>query len=180
MSYLDTLVMSQIARGPFFYMGKKSLERNPILRIFFKTVDIAFERESKTDSYRAFKLAGQYLMEGRSLVIFPEGSISSHPPKLRSFKSGAFKLAIEKGIPIIPVSILNSWDTFYGNGQNGAKPGIIHYFVHNPIYPENFSIGGEEDLKKKVFSIIQHKLNEYSESLPSHDHWSPEPSGLMN
>jgi len=171
-SFLDILVMSQVAQGVFFYMGKKSLEKNPILRIFFKTIDIAFIRENKTDSYKAFKKAGENLDRGMSLIIFPEGSITANPPQMRSFKSGAFKLAIEKEIPIIPVSILNSWDIFYSEGQSGAKPGIIRAFVHKPVYKNVYSADPERELKERVYSMIQTKIQDYMNQLPMEEDWA--------
>jgi 1-acyl-sn-glycerol-3-phosphate acyltransferase len=172
-SFLDILVMSQVAQGAFFYMGKKSLEKNPVLRIFFKTIDIAFERENKTDAYRAFKLAGMNLDKGMNLIIFPEGSITSNPPNLRSFKPGAFRLSIEKGIPIIPVSIFNSWDIFYREGQSGARPGIIHCFIHKPVFQNEYSLNPERELKERVFSIIDTKIQDYTTELSLPEGWAP-------
>ncbi len=183
-SYLDILVMSQVAQGRFFYLGKQSLLKNPILRIFFKTIDIAFDRESKTDSYRAFKLAGDYLEDHRSLIIFPEGSITQNPPNLRPFKSGAFKLAIEKGVTIIPVSILNSWDIFYAEGQQGAKPGIIKCFVHKPIQTIDYTPNQENELKERVSGLIKNKINDFilseENSKPSENSWSAAVSRFAN
>lgn len=177
-SFLDILVMSQIADGGFFYLGKISLLKNPVLRIFFKTVDIAFDRESKTDSYRAFKQAGENLKEGRSLIIFPEGSMTANPPKLRPFKSGAFKLAIELGVPIVPVTIINSWEIFYGQGQNGGSPGILKCFIHKSINTINYTHLQEDELKNKVFSVIQNKLNSSLESQSLPQDWTQKPAIL--
>ncbi len=181
-SYLDTLVMSQVAHGAFFYMGKHTLLKNPVLRIFFKTIDISFDRDSKLDSYRAFKSAGENLESGRSLVIFPEGSISSHPPNLKAFKPGAFRLAIEKEVPIVPVTILNSWEIFYAEGQQGAKPGFIKCIVHAPVFTKGMSPDQDAELKEKVFSIIQNQMNDYvwNQNSKNENPWATEHSSLIN
>jgi len=155
-------------------MGKSSLKKNPVLKIFFESIDIAFNKESKTDSYKAFKKAGKNLDLGQSAVIFPEGSITADPPHLRPFKSGAFKLAIEKDVAIVPVSILNSFDIFYGEGRWGARPGIIHCYVHKPITQNFYSANAERELKERVYSTIANKIQEFWMHSHYEEGWSPE------
>jgi 1-acyl-sn-glycerol-3-phosphate acyltransferase len=141
-------------------MGKEELMKNPLLGIFFKTIDIAVSRESKISSFRAFKKAADNLESGMSLIIFPEGKIDdAYPPVLQDFKSGPFRLAIEKNIPIVPVSITNAWKIMWDDGiKYGTRPGIVHVQVHQPILTSILAPENDEVLKREVFNSINSKL----------------------
>lgn len=143
-------------------MGKDELLNNPVLGIFFKTIDISVNRDSKISAFRAFKKAGENLEKGMSLVIFPEGKIDDHyPPKLGEFKNGPFRLAIDKNIPLVPVSITNVWKINWDDGAKyGSKPGICDIYVHKPINTSELADVDSDILKEKVFQLIDSKLVE--------------------
>ena len=141
-------------------MGKEELVDGLVTGLFFKTVDIPVNRESKMSSYRAFKKAGEKLTHGKSVIIFPEGKISDdYPPRLHEFKNGPFKLAIELKVPIIPVSSPNTWKMLWDDGTKyGTRPGICHFYVHKPIDTINLTADDADALRDKVYGIINNKL----------------------
>lgn len=141
-------------------MGKEELMKNPLLGIFFSTIDIAVSRSSKISSFRAFKKAADNLESGMSLIIFPEGKIDDvYPPILQDFKSGPFRLAIEKNIPIVPVSITNVWKVMWDDGSKyGTRPGIVDIYVHEPILTSILAVENDEVLKNEVYNKINSKL----------------------
>lgn len=159
-SILDIMIMCLLAKGKFHFMGKDELLNNPVLRIFFKTIDIAVNRDSKISSFKAFKKASQNLDKGMSLIIFPEGKIDDHyPPKLHAFKNGPFRLAIEKKVPILPVTIPNVWKIMWDDGgKYGTKPGICDIYIHKPVHTEHLSVEDADDLKQDVYDKINSKL----------------------
>ncbi|WAC39881.1 lysophospholipid acyltransferase family protein [Pedobacter sp. SL55] len=159
-SNLDIIIMCALARGRYHFMGKEELMKNPILGIFFKTIDIAVSRSSKISSFRAFKKAADNLEKGMSLIIFPEGKIDDvYPPVLQDFKSGPFRLAIEKNIPIVPVSIANLWKMMWDDGfKHGTRPGIVDIYVHEPILTSTLAVENDEVLKEDVYKKIYSKL----------------------
>lgn len=160
-SNLDIMILCILARGRFHFMGKDELLRNPVLKIFFKTIDIPVNRESKISAFRAFKRAAENLEEGMSLIIFPEGKIDSehYPPKLMDFKNGPFRLAIEKKVPIIPVSLTNVWKKMWDDGSRyGSTPGVCHIYVHKPVLTHNLTINDSDELKDRIFGLINSKL----------------------
>lgn len=159
-SNLDIIIMCALARGRYHFMGKEELMKNPVLGIFFKTIDIAVSRASKISSFRAFKKAAENLESGMSLIIFPEGKIDdAYPPVLQDFKSGPFRLAIEKNIPIVPVSIKNVWKIMWDDGTKyGTRPGIIDVYVHEPILTSTLAVENDEVLKNEVYNRINSKL----------------------
>lgn len=141
-------------------MGKEELLGNPVTGLFFKTIDIPLNRNSKMSAFRAFKRAGLYLSQGRSLVIFPEGGISDgYPPVLGSFKKGPFRLAIEQNVPIIPVSIPHNHQKMWDDGSRyGSRPGISHIYVHAPVSTDTLGLEDAEVLRNTVYNIINSKL----------------------
>lgn len=159
-STLDIMIMCVLGQGRYHFMGKEELKKNPILGIFFKTIDVAVSRESKMSSFRAFKKAGDNLANGMSLMIFPEGKIDDvYPPVLQEFKNGPFRLAIDKNIAVVPVSITNAWELLWDSGVKlGSKPGIVNVYVHEPILTSILALENDEALKAKVYDKINSKL----------------------
>lgn len=155
-SYLDILLSYLVIPEYFLMMGKAELTRVPLFRIFFKKMNIAVERKSKMDSHRAFLRASKEIDKGTSLIMFAEGTIPEHTPKIGAFKNGPFKLAIEKQIPIVPVTYLNNWQILPDGRKrkNGGKPGIANVIIHAPIETTGLKEEDAGALRQKVFHII--------------------------
>lgn len=159
-SNLDIVLFCLLAKGRFHFMGKEELKENPVLGLFFRTIDVAVNRDSKISAFRAFKKAGENLDNGMSLIIFPEGKIDdSYPPTLHEFKNGPFRLAIEHKIPIVPVSISNIWKIMWDSGfKYGTRPGIGEIYVHEPISTAILAPDYADELKEIVYAKINSKL----------------------
>jgi len=162
-SNLDIMSVSLLIKNNFCFIGKHELLENPLLGIFFRTIDIPVNRDSKISSYKAFKHAGERLEKGMSVVIFPEGTISKfYPPQLQEFKNGPFRLAIELKIPILPVTSFDTWKVMWDSGsQYGSRPGICNIFVHQPIETAGRDIEDADTLRDEVYSVIKQKLDEH-------------------
>jgi 1-acyl-sn-glycerol-3-phosphate acyltransferase len=159
-SNLDIAAMCVLVNNNCSFMGKEALKDGLVTSIFFRSVDIPVNRESKMSSYRAFKEATERLKNGTTLVIFPEGGISdNYPPVLQQFKNGPFKMAIEFKIPIIPVSSSNTWEKLWDDGTKyGTHPGICNFYVHKPVETSHLTLDDGDALRDKVFDIIGQKL----------------------
>jgi 1-acyl-sn-glycerol-3-phosphate acyltransferase len=159
-SNLDISAMSVLVNNNCSFMGKEELKDGIVTSLFFRSVDIPVNRDSKMSSYRAFKMAIERLENGTTLIIFPEGKISdNYPPTLHEFKNGPFKMAIEHKVPIIPVSSSNTWEKFWDSGTKyGTRPGICGYYVHKPIETAHLTPADADSLRDEVFNIISKKL----------------------
>jgi 1-acyl-sn-glycerol-3-phosphate acyltransferase len=155
-SNLDISAMCVLVNTNCSFMGKEELAEGLVTALFFRSVDIPVNRESKMSSYRAFKKANDKLKEGITLVIFPEGKISDdYPPTLHEFKNGPFKLAIDHQIPIIPVSSADTWKKLWDDGTKyGTRPGICKFHVHQPIETTGLTDDDVDALRDKVYGII--------------------------
>lgn len=159
-SNLDISAVSVFAKNNYSFMGKDELLDGFVTGLYFRTVDIPVNRESKMSSFRAFKKAGDRLQGGQTMVIFPEGTIpSTYPPQLADFKNGPFRLAIELKIPIIPITSPDTWKVLWDDGlEHGSRPGICHIFVHKPIETAHLTIDDADALRDRVHNIIERKL----------------------
>jgi 1-acyl-sn-glycerol-3-phosphate acyltransferase len=157
-SNLDIAAMCVLVNTNISFMGKEALKDGLVTALFFKSVDIPVNRESKMSSYRAFKMASERLQNGTTLIIFPEGGIADvYPPQLQPFKNGPFKMAIDLKIPIIPVSSSNTWEMLWDDGTKyGTRPGVCKFYVHKPI--ETAGLTDADALRDEVYAIIGRKL----------------------
>jgi 1-acyl-sn-glycerol-3-phosphate acyltransferase len=158
-SYLDILLIYMTIPNYFHTMGKAELRKVPLFRKFFDRMNIPVDRKSVKDSHRAFLRAGEDIDKGISVALFPEGTIHKGAPVMGRFKNGPFRLAIEKQVPIVPITFLNNWnllpDTY--RGQVG-HPGIARIIFHEPIETKGMNENDLEALKKQVYSIIEEPL----------------------
>jgi len=158
-SNLDISAMCILVNSDVCFMGKEELTEGLVTGLFFRTVDVPVNRDSKMSSYRAFKKVSERLQNGTSAIIFPEGGIADdYPPKLQLFKNGPFKLAIDLKVPIIPVSSSNTWKMLWDDGTKyGSKPGICKYYVHKPVATDNLTPDDADLLRNRVYDIIKEK-----------------------
>jgi 1-acyl-sn-glycerol-3-phosphate acyltransferase len=159
-SNLDISAMCVLVNSDCCFMGKEALKEGLVTGLFFRSVDIPVNRDSKMSSYRAFKAAAERLQSGTTMIIFPEGKISDeYPPMLHEFKNGPFKLAIELKIPIIPVSSSDTWKKLWDDGTKyGTRPGVCHFYVHKPVETAHLTAADADALRDEVYDIIGQKL----------------------
>ncbi len=165
-SYLDIISSYLAIPNYYVFMGKQELDKAPLFRIFFKEMNILVDRKSNVASHRAFLRAGIDIEKGHSAFLFPEGTTSSEG-RLRGFKNGAFRLAIEKQVPIVPITFLNNWKLLQMGGFFKAygRPGICRVVVHEPISTLGMTENDLVSLRTKVYDIIQNELNEYNNKI---------------
>ena len=111
-SYLDIIHTVNVLPDYFLFMGKYELLKWPLFNIFFKDMHITVNRNSRMEAARSLLKAAATLEAGISVSIFPEGTIPKTAPRMKPFKDWAFKLAIEKQVPIVPITFLDNWRLF--------------------------------------------------------------------
>lgn len=150
------LFMSYIDK-PKGYVAKVETEKVPLLRTWMRYIHCVFmDRNNMKQSARAIVEGIQNLRNGRSMVIFPEGT-RSKCDKMADLKAGSFKLATKSKVPIIPVTINGSYKLMEAN-NNMIKPAEVEMYIHPMIETMNLTKEDEKDLHNKVQSIIESKL----------------------
>jgi 1-acyl-sn-glycerol-3-phosphate acyltransferase len=163
-SYLDIIQMYNVIPGYFLFMGKYELLKWPLFNMFFQDMNIAVNRGSHIEAAKAFRRAAHAIDRGTSIAIFPEGTIPDHAPRMKHFKDGAFRLAIEKQVPIVPVTFVNNWK-FFGEPTElwgRARPGFARAVVHAPIPTQGLTEADLVALRRLVHEVIEGPLLEAS------------------
>ena len=139
----------------FKWMMKKSLQNIPFVGLAcIAAGHILVDRSSPSAIAKTMDTARKRLANGMSLVIFPEGS-RSNDGKIKPFKRGAFKLAIDFDRPLVPISIDGSYKVLRKKSL-GINPGKVILTIHHPINPKS------ADME----SIIQTSFDAIKSSLP--------------
>jgi 1-acyl-sn-glycerol-3-phosphate acyltransferase len=113
-------------------LAKKELLKVPILGYGMGFVNVmAIDRSNRERAMETMEAATSRLRNGLSFGVFAEGT-RARPGELLPFKKGAFYMAVQAGVPIVPVAIKNT-DVLMGKGTGEAKPGVIEMVLMSPI-----------------------------------------------
>jgi 1-acyl-sn-glycerol-3-phosphate acyltransferase len=164
-SYLDIIFSPFYIDHTAVFMGKYELLKIPLFKYFFVYFDIPVNRKSNADAHKAFSDCGKKIDENISVIIYPEGTISDEG-RLKPFKNGAFKLAIDKQVPIVPVVNLNNWHFLQNGGffKSYGQPGVPRIVVGDPIFTTGMDDKNIGALKEKVHTFISEELNKFNAS----------------
>ena len=155
-SYLDVAMMGFIP-GDAVFIGKASIRKVPFFGYYFKNLHIAVDRSRVKSRAETMRRAGLALDQGSSIVLFPEGGIyTQNPPHLVPFKNGAFRLAMEKQISIIPVTLSYNHVILADQKELIIKRMPAKMVLHQAINPADFT--SDEALKQCCFEVIQEQL----------------------
>ncbi|GAA3999561.1 lysophospholipid acyltransferase family protein [Hymenobacter fastidiosus] len=168
-SYIDIPLLFKAIPGFINVVGKSSLARVPLWGPIFGSTYITVNRESAMSRGRAMVQARQSLAAGRSVVIFPEGSISPRPGQdMLPFKDGAFQLAIATGVPIVPVSMpLNHRFMPDVAGPLRVRYSPLRIVLHAPIRTSHLLPADVSALKEQAFRIIASEFQPAAAGIPA-------------
>lgn len=140
----------------FKWMMKESLEKIPLVGYACRCAGhIMVDRTHPTGIRRTMEEAKKQLRDGMSLVVFPEGS-RSKTGYMGDFKKGAFLLASQFGLPMVPVTIDGSFDILDKGGMV-PRYGKIIITIHKPVSAQ----GRLSDLMETTHEIINSSLSKY-------------------
>tara|TARA_B100001027_G_scaffold70948_1_gene48445 strand:+ start:32 stop:793 length:762 start_codon:yes stop_codon:yes gene_type:complete len=160
-SMIDIMLMLSACDHPVVFVGKKELSRIPIFGYFYSKVCILVDRDNAQSRKDVYAKSAKRLKKGLSICIFPEGGIPEPGIILRDFKDGAFSLAIQFQIPIVPMSFYDCEDKFpyfFAYNYFVGSPGKLRAQVHNFIETKGMTQDDKYSLKQKVFRLMKNDL----------------------
>ena len=156
-SYIDIPALAAL-NIPFKFIGKMQVNNIPVLGYIFKNLHIMVDRDSKKSRKQTYIDCFRSLDQGYSIGIFPEGGIKTEKvPKMAPFKNGAFAMALEKQVPILPVSLLGAYKIMKGSFYINWSPCEI--VCHKPIYTDGFTTKDVDAFREKCYKILQSELD---------------------
>lgn len=157
-SMIDIMLMLVTVKdNPFVFVGKKELAKIPLFGFFYKRTCILVDRNSAKSRQAVFLRAQRRLKSGLSICIFPEGLVPEEYVKLAEFKDGAFRLAINHKIPIVPITFFDNKKRFSYTFFSGG-PGLLRVKMHEFLPTDHLKIENTKQLNVKAFEIISESL----------------------
>ena len=155
-SYVDIMLLFKTIPGFLNMMGKASLARTPLWGPVFGSVYITVDRNSAVSRGRAMVATRRALAAGHSVTIFPEGRIPPTPGReLLPFHDGAFQVAIEAGVPIVPVCMpLNHMFMPDVPGSLRVRYHRLKIVFHKAIETKGLTAADVPALKQRVMDLI--------------------------
>jgi 1-acyl-sn-glycerol-3-phosphate acyltransferase len=145
-------------------MVKKELFSVPILgRAMRMGSLVPVDRGNRDAGIESVRTAKRVVQQGLNMIIYVEGK-RSFDGRLLPFKKGPFYLAIECGVPVVPVTITGTHYVM-PKARFAIKPGLATVIFHPAIEPSEF--GGRECLMEKVRAVIDSGLPEEFRTMPS-------------
>ena len=156
-SMADIMLMLVTVKNPFVFVGKKELAKIPLFGFFYKRTCILVDRSSPKSRQAVFMRAQRRLQSGLSICIFPEGGVPEEHIELDTFKDGAFRLAINHKIPVVPISFLDNKKRFSYTLCSGG-PGKMRVKIHEFFQTKTLNIENTRALNEKIRAVILQEL----------------------
>jgi 1-acyl-sn-glycerol-3-phosphate acyltransferase len=137
-SHLDIGVLCRVAPVNLHFIGKKELAWIPIVGWYMVIAEhILIDRSNKRKAVESLKKAALKIKHGKSVAMYPEGT-RSKTGKMGEFKKGAFHLALDAGVKIVPIHIKGTHE-IWPTKSNKITPGPIIARIGKPIDSANYT-----------------------------------------
>ena len=160
-SMIDVMLMVYCCKHPIVFVGKKELDKIPVFGYFYSKVCILVDRDNPESRKDVYSKSIKRLEKGVSICIFPEGGVPEPGVVLREFKNGAFNLAIQFQIPIVPLSFYDCerrFPYFFAYNYFVGGPGKLRVKFHDFIETKGLEQKNRDELKKDVYTILKGDL----------------------
>jgi len=159
-SMTDIMLMFVIIKNhPFVFVGKRELAKIPLFGFFYKRTSILVDRSDMKSRKKVFYAAQKRIQQGLSICIFPEGGVPNESVDLDRFKIGAFKLSVEHGLPLVPMTFFDNKKRFSYTFFSGG-PGQMRAKVHTFIDPKDYTLENLKQMSDATYDCILTALNQ--------------------
>jgi 1-acyl-sn-glycerol-3-phosphate acyltransferase len=168
-SYMDTPTIVKTFKQPVRPLGKVEMTKIPLFGFIYKNVIVTVDRSSTTNRAKSVQVLKSLLRKGVSVLVFPEGTFNTTGKPVADFYDGAFRIAIQTGMPIKPVLFLDGYDRMHYDGLFSFNPGRNRSVFLEEIKTDHLTLKDVALLKASVHQVMWNKLLEYKAS------WIKEP-----
>jgi 1-acyl-sn-glycerol-3-phosphate acyltransferase len=157
-SHYDVFVLYGWLGVDFKWVMKQELRKVPALGIACeKAGHIYIDRSDKRGALDSLNEAKRKITNGTSVIFFPEGT-RSRTGQMGDFKKGAFYMALDLGIPILPITIIGTGKVLPPHTID-LFPGRARMIIHEPIPVAGYDMKNVEALMERVRTVIQKSLD---------------------
>ena len=138
---------------PIKWVMKQSLRKIPFVGLACETAGFIFvDNSSPQAAAKTIRLAEEKLKTGASIAIFPEGS-RTRTGKPAAFKKGAYQMALDLKLPIVPITINGSYEVM-PIGSHRINPHRMEMIIHDPIPPGEIRYENLREMAGKIRELI--------------------------
>jgi 1-acyl-sn-glycerol-3-phosphate acyltransferase len=152
LSYLDIPTLFRILPLNLHFIGKHQLKRTPFIGWYMQATGMIFiNRENKRAASKSLDEAALLIKNGKTVLIFPEGTVSDDKI-IKRFKKGGFSLAMKAGVDILPISLKGTSDVWPTDTNTKFNRGTVKVNIGKSIPVSEFELN---DLIKKSQEIVE-------------------------
>lgn len=156
-SYFDVVLTLNHFPGVTGYVAKVEMLRYPLLNIWMKNIHCLFlDRNDIKKGMKTILKGIEEVKNGISLCIFPEGTRNKVPDTFLPFHDGSFKIAEKGGVPVVPMTIVNSADIFEDHLPRMKKTNVIIEF-HKPVMISELDKATRKNIGTYISGLIQER-----------------------
>lgn len=165
-SFFDILLTYSRCPRLTGYVAKKEMEKIPLLSTWMRFLYCLFlDRENLKEGLKTILQAIEYIKQGISICIFPEGTRNKGEElSMLPFKDGAFKISTKTNCAIIPVSMNNTAEIFENHFPRVKKTKVVIEYGR-PIYPNDLDKETKKHIGEYVKDMIQTTIQKNAELL---------------
>ncbi|HEY4617867.1 MAG TPA: lysophospholipid acyltransferase family protein [Flavobacterium sp.] len=160
-SMADIMLMLAVVQNPFVFVGKQELGKIPLFGFFYKRTCILVDRGCSKSRMEVFNQAQKRINRGLSVCIFPEGGVPDDESiVLDTFKDGAFRLALDHQIPIVPITFGDNKKRFSYTFFSGS-PGVMRVKIHQQVETSTKTGSDRKAIREEVREVVYSQLLDY-------------------
>lgn len=152
-SFLDIPGIRLLIPGEFRPIAKKELLKIPVFGFIVKAATVVVDRSNAQSRKQSIEKLRDILKGGISILVFAEGTQNRTTEILQPFKDGAFRIAIDTQLPIIPLVVIGA-GPLMPPGKMDIKPGNIKVVAGKPISVEGLTTDDVQTLKQQTFDTM--------------------------
>lgn len=160
-SFLDLPGIRLLIPGEFRPLAKKELLKIPVFGLIARGATVIVDRSDRDSKQKSLDRLKKILTDGISILLFAEGTQNRTSEPLQPFKDGAFRLAIDTQMPLLPMVVIGA-GKLMPPGTIRLKPGLIKIIVAPEIPTQGLSDVGQ--LKQKSFEVMKSMITENQSS----------------
>ena len=153
-SIFDIILAGSLIRYPVGFVAKKELKNSPIVLIMEEIHCLFLDREDPRQGLKTILTAIDYVKDGISMFIFPEGTRCKVEGTFLPFHAGSFKIATKAKVPVIPVTIVGMGDVFEDHFPRPKRATVVIEFGE-PIETADMDRNAQKELPDRVKAIIE-------------------------
>ncbi|MCM1191404.1 MAG: 1-acyl-sn-glycerol-3-phosphate acyltransferase [Butyrivibrio sp.] len=159
-SFFDIVLTCTLFPRVTGYVAKLEMKKAPILSLWMKNIHCLFlDRKNIREGLKTILAGVEEVKNGYSLCIFPEGTRNKVNDTFLPFKEGSFKIAEKGGVPIVPLTLVNTAQVFEEHLPKVKKAAVVIDFGE-AVYPEQLEKDVRKNLGNHVLSLIRERYFE--------------------